>query len=356
MDLLHPGERVTDTLVVDRKLGEGAYAEVYRVEHDYLGRLAMKVFKRITSREETREVLAEARLLSTLGHPHIVRLFDAGVVHTPDGERGFFTMEYVPGGSLDRFIEAHSHCVPARLAVQIMEQVARGLAVAHGHTPPILHRDLIPPNILIGYDAGGVRTRISDFGLAKHADPFTQLASAQGTYAFLAPEVLRDELYAAASDVWSLGAVLYILLTDHLPYDAPEMIWSPVRYQRRLLPPSAYNDQVDAVLDRIVLATLELRAGDRLPGAERLADELRAWRTALDSDGRDPADDRVRAPSGTGTDIRAQRLADEALVLARHPATLHLAADLMEEAVNLSPQLWHRYLPRLKVWRRGLMA
>src|SRR5688572_21231977 len=107
--LLHPGERVSDTLVVDRKLGEGAYAEVYRVKHDYLGRLAMKVFKRITSREETHELLAEARLLSTLGHPHIIRLFDAGVVRTPGGESGFFTMEYVPGGSLDRFMAAHSH-------------------------------------------------------------------------------------------------------------------------------------------------------------------------------------------------------------------------------------------------------
>ena len=97
--LLSTGDRVSDTLVIDRLLGEGAFAEVHRVKHEFLGWQAMKLFKRVASLDETRRMLEEARLLSTLGHPNIVRLFDASTVSTPEGMRGFFTMEYVAGGS-----------------------------------------------------------------------------------------------------------------------------------------------------------------------------------------------------------------------------------------------------------------
>lgn len=362
MTLLASGDRVTDTLVIDRLLGEGAFAEVHRVRHEYLGWQAMKVFKRVASLEETRTMLDEARLLSTLGHPNIVRLFDANTVRTPEGLRGFFTMEYVAGGSLERLARAHRPAVPTELVAEVMAQIAGGLAVAHDQDPPIVHRDLTLANVLVGYDGVGMRVRVSDFGLAKRADPFTRLASAQGTYAFMAPEVLRDQGYSCASDVWSVGTIGYLLLTNHFPFlDGGEEFssFSFGRFNRSLSPPSRYNDDVDPELDRIVLATLELDPAHRPATARALADALRERHSP--PRGRPAEAPRAPAPPPPATRTerppteRAWRLAREALELARTPGELDAAADLMEEAVNLSPYLRTLYLPKLTLWRRGVM-
>jgi len=354
--LLSKGDRVSDTLVVDRLLGEGAFAEVHRVEHEYLGWQAMKLFKKVASLDETRTMLGEARLLSTMGHPNIVRLFDANTVQTPQGLRGFFTMEYIAGGSLERLAASHRSVVPVDVAVDVVEQLANGLAVAHDQSPPIVHRDLTLANVLIGYDGSGMCVRISDFGLAKRADPFTLLASAQGTYAFMAPEVLRDEGYSCASDVWSVGTIAYLLLTNHFPYDdgRPFSSYSVARFRRSLLDPSRYNDDVDVELGRIVLAALEVDPGHRPATARALADAFRERREVIGrAGGRGPA--RPDTSEAAAPTERAGCLADEALVLARHPSTLNQAADLMEEAVNLSPRLRELHLPRLTLWRRGVM-
>lgn len=348
MSLLDSGIRVSDTLVVDRLLGQGAYAEVYRVRHEYLGWQAMKLFKRVASLGETRAMLDEARLLSTIGHPNIVRLFDAGTVRTDQGLRGFFTMEYVAGGSLERLVDAHRGVVPIDIALGVAEQLANGLAVAHGQNPPIIHRDLTLANVLVGYDAGGLRIRISDFGLAKRADPVSLLASAQGTYAFMAPEVVREDGYSCAGDVWSIGTITYLLLTNSLPYDAKteEGLRSTRRFKQTPLPPSAYNDDVDAELDEIVMATLEPEAVLRPRDAGELARRFRDRQTKS-------------VPSGQPTMLppsdRAQRLAAEALELARHPASLAEAADRMEEAVTRSPRLRDQHMAKLLLWRRGVM-
>ncbi|MFC4009979.1 serine/threonine-protein kinase [Nonomuraea purpurea] len=345
MALLNSGDRVNDTLVIDRLLGEGAFAEVHRVRHAYLGLQAMKLFKKVASLEETHLMLDEARLLSTLGHANIVRLFDANTVQTPEGLRGFFTMEYLPGGSLENLSKAYPHSVPTAIAVDVMEQIASGLAVAHEQDPPILHRDVSLANVLIGYDGSVMRVRVSDFGLAKRADPVTRTASAKGTIAFMAPEVLTNQGYSCASDVWSVGTIAYFLLTDHLPYGETGRYssYSFARFNRRLLPPSRYNDDVDARLDEIVMSTLQLDPQERPTNARVLADALRRRR-------RPPAvsyRDRDRG--------RARHLADEALRLHRIPGELERAADLMEEAIDLWPPLGEQHQPKLLLWRKGVM-
>jgi serine/threonine-protein kinase len=108
MSLLQPGQIIRDTYEVERFLAEGAFAEVYRVKHRFLGRQAMKVFKRTgMTRAELDEMMAEAVLLSQIAHPNIVKVFDANTVVTERGECGYFTMENVPGGSLDKFWRSH---------------------------------------------------------------------------------------------------------------------------------------------------------------------------------------------------------------------------------------------------------
>src|SRR5262245_18425371 len=104
MSLLEEGRTSNGTYEVESWLGEGAFAEVYRVKHRFHGPQAMKVFKMAgMTTAETEEMLGEAILLSRLGHPIIVRVFDANTTETSSGIAGFFTMEYVAGGSLDRF-------------------------------------------------------------------------------------------------------------------------------------------------------------------------------------------------------------------------------------------------------------
>ncbi|MGW6508683.1 serine/threonine-protein kinase [Streptomyces niveus] len=380
MTLLVSGDRVSDTLVIDRSLGEGAFAEVHRVRHEYLGWQAMKLFKRVASKEETVRMLDEARLLSTLGHPNIVRVFDANTVRTPEGVRGFFTMEYVAGGSLERLAAAHKSMVPRDLVAEVVTQIASGLAVAHDQDPPIVHRDVTMANVLVGYDGTGMRVRVSDFGLAKRADPFTHLASAQGTYAFMAPEVMRNQGYSCASDVWSVGVIAYLLLTNRFPFHQGGEEFSSFsfgRFNRSLLPPSSYNDEVDAELDRIVLAMLELDPQNRPATAQVLGDALRERAVGLGgggavfwvggrgasgglwgrggSAGSANAAGSAKAAVNRPPTQRARRLAEEALELARSPGELDRAADLMEEAVNLSPYLRDLHLSKLTLWRRGVM-
>lgn len=182
MSLLKEGEVIHNTYEVERFLGEGAFAEVYRVKHRFLGRQAMKVFKRIgMSVKDVEEMLSEAILLSRIGHPNIVRVFDANVTETSTGLMGFFTMEYVAGGTLDQFWRSDRRSLmPVETAVDILRQVCRGLVVAHRENPPIIHRDIKPQNILIGYDGHGLHARLSDFGLAKRVNPMTLMASSQG--------------------------------------------------------------------------------------------------------------------------------------------------------------------------------
>nr|WP_225954967.1 serine/threonine-protein kinase [Kibdelosporangium phytohabitans] len=348
------GTRVTDTLVVDRLLGEGAYAEVYRVRHRYLSWQAMKVFKQVATRAGTDALLGEARLLSTLGHPNIVRLFDAGTLDTPGSRRGYFTMEYIAGGSLRRLVRAHSRTsVPLDAAVRVIEQMTDGLAAAHRQSPPILHRDLTLDNVLVGYEESGMRVRLSDFGLSKRADPLTRLASAQGTYAFMAPEVQRGEGYSTAGDVWALGTIAYVLLTGKHPFDdgKPMHVYEMDRYRTPPLAPSRFNDNVDTGLDRVVLGALATDPAKRTRDAVTLAEALRGRHRRLPNW---PVLPEYEPPAGPG-ERRAAELVQRAMELARYPVRLRDAADLLEEAVSLSAIQRARHMNRLALWRRGVM-
>jgi len=190
MGILQPGAMLRETYEVERFLGEGAFAEVYRVKHRFLGRQALKVMKRTgMSMADIQEMLGEAILLSRIGHPNIVRVFDANVFDTETGPCGYFTMEYVAGGSLQKFWQSFgADLIPVATVLDLIKQVCRGLALAHNESPPIVHRDIKPQNILVGYEAEGLRARVSDFGLAKAVNPLTLLATTAGTVAFKPPE------------------------------------------------------------------------------------------------------------------------------------------------------------------------
>lgn len=364
MSLLEPGTTIRDTYEVERFLGEGAFAEVFRVKHRFLGRQAMKVFKRTgMGLEEIHEMLGEAILLSRIGHPNIVRVFDANVFDAPSGRCGYFTMEYVPGGSLHKFWQSHGgNLVPLSTSIDLIKQVCRGMALAHQESPPIIHRDIKPHNILVGYEAEGLRARISDFGLAKRVNPLTLLATTAGTLAFKPPEAFLDRKGdSPASDVWAIGATLYMLLTDKLPFDAPSS-WTPdQRSARRIqfVAPSQINPDADKAIDEIVQCALNDDPQKRFPTAREMLTALEEWRPAstVHSQGSASSDGSmsksVLGIPPSRDDASALEYARRALE-AQKQGRLSEAADLMEEAFNKSPDLRSKHERQVRLWRCGI--
>ncbi len=362
MAILSEGQTIRDTYTVDRFLGEGAFAEVYRVQHRFLGRQAMKVLKSPgATGEEIEDMLGEALLLSRLGHPNVIRVFDANVLDTTSGRFGFFTMECIAGGSLHGYWRSYREkFMPVPEVVDILKQVCSGIAVAHSAEVPIIHRDIKPQNILIGYDGEGMRVRVSDFGLAKRVNPLTLLASAQGTLGFKPPESFEN-MDSSAADVWALGTTLYLLLTDTMPF--PGLDHRDLRDSqsslKRLRPPSMHNIEVNPALDVITCRCLAREPRDRYPDAGALLEELQQWQPGRKSEhfaepndasttfkpslGRTPADRKTPAA-----------IVEEAFALARRPGELAVAADLLEEAITKDPGLRSQYASRMKLWRRGI--
>jgi serine/threonine-protein kinase len=368
MSLLREGQVIRGTWEIERKLGEGAFAEVFRVRHQIFGRQAMKVFKTVgMTLEKTKELLSEAAILSSLSHRNIIRVFEANTTETSAGICGFFTMELVAGGSLDDFWRSHGNrFVPITDAVEVLRQVCRGLTIAHGQNPPIIHRDIKPQNILVGYDAEGLHVRVSDFGLAKRVNPLTLRASARGTPAFKAPEVFFERGQdSCACDVWAVGTTMYLLLSDRFPYaESPdEDLSDPSRFSRKLMPPSRVNATVDAELDRIVARCLSFKPQDRYPSARELLIDLEKWRPKASkptrggtSEASEPDQSKAALGEFTPADAeKAEKMAKEAVRLARSLGNVAQAADLMERALNEWPGLRERYEKMLKNWRRGVV-
>jgi serine/threonine protein kinase len=363
--ILREGDVIRETYEVERYLAEGAFAEVYRVRHRFLGRQAMKVFKQVgMTRDEIDEKMAEAALLSRIGHPNIVRVFDANLLDTPNGQYGYFTMENIPGGSLDKFWRSHGgHLVPLETTIEIVKQICRGVRVAHSEDPPIIHRDIKPQNILIGYEADGLRARLSDFGLARRVNPLTLFATAAGTLAFKPPEAFtREKGDSPVGDIWAIGVTLYLLLTDRLPYEVnPALGWGNQQaFKEKLIPPSQCNVQVNSELDRIIMACLEPRPEDRYPSAGDLLSALDGWKPghsskdlpeslSVSSFSKD-----ILGPASAPDQAEAETLAQQAFRQAQDMGKLMAAADLMEEAFNKWPSLREKHATRVQLWRRGI--
>ena len=364
MRLLEEGQIIRDTYEVERFLGEGAFAEVYRVKHRFLGRQAMKVFKRVgMSLDDINDMLDEAVLLSRIGHPNIVRVFDANVIESKRGVCGYFTMENVPGGSLDKFWHSHGvHLVPIETTLDLMKQVCRGIAQAHRENPPIIHRDIKPQNILVGYEADGLRARASDFGLAKKVNPLTLLATAAGTLSFKPPEVFTQQKSdSCAGDVWAIGTTLYLLLTDKLPFPLPpNATWdAPDLFDGSFPPPSEINPDANKALDRIVLKALEKRPEARYATAKELLDALEHWKPATSESASaatfvsSEASKTVLGEQSPANERSAESRVERAFQ-AKQAGRLSEAADLMEEAFNKSQKLRSKYANQVKLWRCGI--
>lgn len=364
MTILLPGQYIRETYEVERLLGEGAFAEVYRVKHRFMGRQAMKIFKAAgaTLKNIERDI-AEAILLSNIKHPNIVEVYDANILETVQGQFGYFTMTHMPGGTLERYWRSFGReLMPVEQVVEIMKQVCRGLAVSHSSSPAIVHRDIKPQNVLIGFGSEGLQVRLSDFGLAKAVNPLTLLVSAVGTLGFKPPESLEN-IDSCASDIWAVGTTFYLLLTDEMPFPMLDDrdIEDANRFLRPIRPPSIYNVNVDAGLESIIFRCLAASPTDRYVNASALLYDLEKWKPGYSP----PGSSMSQFTRGSKTviaecsphdlKVEAENALDEAIQIAKDPTKLMLAADLLEEAISKDPDLRERFKSQLQMWRKGVM-
>jgi serine/threonine protein kinase len=253
-------------------LGRGSFGQVYRAFDPLLGReVALKVLKRaLGDPDALQQRQREARAVARLRHQNIVAVFEDGL---NDGDY-FIVSELIKGQPLSTLI-AEAVIAPRRAVIWVRE-LARALAYAH--LEGLVHRDVKPANILID---DRDRTQIIDFGLAYHVGEATRTASRTpvGTPAYMAPEQAGDDAKAVGplSDQYSLGVVLYELLTRRRPFEGePQAILNQLQRDDPP-PPRKLNPKIHPDLDAICLKAMARRPADRYPDLAKLASDLGQW-------------------------------------------------------------------------------
>src|SRR5215212_4831168 len=259
-------------------LGSGGMANVYLAHDNVLDRdVALKLLKdRYAKNEEFVERFKrEARSAALLSHPHIIPIFDAG--GTGDGTY-YIAMEYLPGDTLkDRIMSKGT--LPARTATAVALQIAGALRVAHERG--VIHRDIKPHNILIT-DSGHVK--VGDFGIAQAAEVTTisNLGDILSSAKYTSPEQAMDERVGPASDLYSLGVVLYEMLTARVPFAAEGPLATAMKHlTEQPLPPRKRNPSVPEGIDALVMGLLAKKPENRYGSAAELVEDLRRAQEGL---------------------------------------------------------------------------
>ena len=258
---------------VIRKLGEGATSEVFLCQDPFRGReVAVKRIFPESLRDPARGRLfrklffTEASLAGKLDHPHIAQIYDAGIGE----DSGYIVMEYVPGGTMERFCAPES-LLPVEHTVEIIFKCARALAYAHKQG--VTHRDIKPGNLL--YASAPTDVHVGDFGLALNLGVETTQITGVGSPAYMSPEQIREELVDHRTDIYSLGVVMYQMLTGKLPFQGTNkfsMIYQITQFEPA--PPSSHRHEVPEALDRIVRRAMHKDSRGRYQTADEFADEL----------------------------------------------------------------------------------
>ncbi|XP_044384069.1 serine/threonine-protein kinase ATG1a [Triticum aestivum] len=212
-----PAPRVVGEYELGEMVGKGTFAEVFRAVHAPTGaRVAVKeIDRRRVDDHVRRGILQEMSILGSLSHPNILRLINT--IET--GEKLFLVLEYCDGGDLEAYRQTHGgprNRLPEATARDFARQLAEGLKVLRGQR--IVHRDLKPQNLLLSADGDAITLKIGDFGFARSLMHENLAATFCGSPYYMAPEIWRGDKYDAKADLWSVGVILFQLVTGELPF------------------------------------------------------------------------------------------------------------------------------------------
>lgn len=241
------GSFIADRYEVLEKIGAGGMSDVYKAKDQVLGRfVAVKVLKP----EFTEDVNfvtkfhTEAQSAAGLQHPNIVNIYDVG----SEEHMHFIVMEYVEGITLKTYIEKKGQ-LNYKEAISIAIQVARGIEAAHNNN--IVHRDIKPQNIMISNEG---KVKVTDFGIARAATSNTIHSDVMGSVHYTSPEQARNGFVDGKSDIYSLGIVMYEMVTGRVPFDGDTTVSIAIQHlQEEMVAPSVYAPELPVSLEKIIL-------------------------------------------------------------------------------------------------------
>lgn len=250
---------------VTEKIGMGGMAEVYKATDSTLGRtVAVKVMlpQYASDPNFAARFRQEAQAAANLSSPYIVNIYDWG----RDGDSYYIVMEYVRGTDLKTAIEQRGSIHPRKVA-EIGSQVCSALSVAHGYD--IIHRDIKSANIMVQGDGN---VKVMDFGIAQAGHPgMTQDSSVLGTAHYVSPEQAQGKKLTPASDLYSLGIVLYEAATGRLPFDGPDVVSVAMKQVQEMpVPPRQLNPNIDPAFEAIIMTALQKNPDDRFATAKEM--------------------------------------------------------------------------------------
>ncbi|HEV2402472.1 MAG TPA: serine/threonine-protein kinase [Candidatus Sulfotelmatobacter sp.] len=344
--LLRPGDIVRDTHTIVRHLGSGAFGQVYLSRHRYMGLQALKVF--VLS--QGCEALEEAYLLAKLSHPNIVRMFEANDFERGGAKYGYFTMEYVDGGTLLDSIADESLDLASR--IDLGRGIVAGLAHAHSQDPPVIHRDISPSNVLLNREKGNMTAKISDFGLAKHVDNASLLASAAGKYVYMAPESFLG-IHSTATDVYSTAIVLFELFTGKHPFEFTLTARATSRELAEVVKRSRSQTIPDASRSNPTLPNLwdAFFRESLVHDYEQRPKDGKALLAIFDGCAHPSQPSTTAATQGSD----AKEMVKRAQALSKQTETIDSAIGLLESACEIDPSIRERYSDLLSLWKRGIV-
>lgn len=267
---MESGERIAGRYKIERMIGQGGMAKVYLARDLILDRnVAVKLmgYDFHNDEDSIRRFKREALSTTELVHPNIVNIYDV-----EEAENPYIVMEYVEGTDLKQYIH-DNHPIPYKKSLAIMNQILE--AVEYAHHNGIIHRDLKPQNILIDHDGN---VKITDFGIAValSQNSITQTNSLLGSVHYLSPEQARGSMATKQSDIYSLGILLYELLTGDVPFDGESAVSIALKHFQNPLPSIRQIDnRIPQPLENVVLKSTAKDANQRYESVVEMKEDLR---------------------------------------------------------------------------------